>query len=216
MPRSATGRRIDAGTGADPDADAGASPDDGPLRVGPDDLTDQRPGARRDPAGVTLLELVVVLAILSLLATPAVLRYGGGGGFGAGASAQRVAALFRADLSRMRDRALFGQVRLGLEPQADGWGWRDPPQDGDADPGWRDTGTASVFEGVVLDWQIDGRPFRPPLDPDPGAAPALVIRPDGTAPALVLRIAAPMAAAGAGPAAVVCRFDGWGELVCDR
>ena len=162
----------------------------------------RRPG-RRPPRGLTLIELVVVITIMSLLATPAVLRFGGGGLFGGTPPVQRAGAQLQTELARMRDRALFGRIMLGLDPRADGWSWRER----DGEGAWQAAGggTGARIEGLALDWQLDGRPIQPRSDPE--APPALVILPDGRATPFVLRVTA-------GQTALVCRFDGWGEMAC--
>lgn len=149
----------------------------------------------RAAAGLTLIELVVVVAILGLLSLPVVLRFGGGGLFGGAAPAQRIAGRLGDDLARMRDQALFGRQVLGLGPRPDGWDWLS------LDAGTWETAEAVRFDGAALVWQVRGRPVAPREEDEP----LIVLLPDLSATPFTLRIGA------GGP---VCGFDGWGELSC--
>lgn len=70
--------------------------------------------------GLTLLELVVVVAILAVLALPVALSLGSVRDPGAGAAAH-----LAAQVADARDRAMVGGRSLVLTPRADGWDWSD-------------------------------------------------------------------------------------------
>lgn len=107
------------------------------------------PAGRRIERGVTLLELVVVMAILSVLALPAMLRFGAGV-----PAAEAVAARLDADLARLRDRALFSRQVAVMQPGPQGW-------------------DAARFDGLDLAWEVAGRPGPAPirLYPDGSGTP---------------------------------------------
>lgn len=147
-----------------------------------------RSGTGRGTDGLTLIELVVVVAILGLLALPAMLRFGGGGLFGGQPPAARVAAALTADLAHLRDRALLGRQRLELAPHDHGWSGGVVAQD-------------AGFRRLRLVWQIDG-----PTRPDEPAA--IRFLPDGRATPFSLRIEAD------GQPPLACRFEGWEGLSC--
>jgi len=149
--------------------------------------TGRRIRSGRAQAGLTLLELVIVVAILSVLALPAALRFGGGGLLGGTPAAERVAAALRADLGLLRDRALLGRAFVDLTPAPDGW-------QGGGD------GRPARFPGMRLTWRPDGT--------DPGAIRFL---PDGRGTPFALTIAPAEGAAGP---RLDCRFDGWEGLEC--
>jgi prepilin-type N-terminal cleavage/methylation domain-containing protein len=153
--------------------------------------------------GLTLIELVVVVAILGLLSVPVVVRLGGGGVFGGARPAQSAAALLGAELSQMRDRALFGRQVLGLTPGPEGWVWSVRQPDG----GWSATGSAARVSGLTLAWLVAGTPLPPPR-PGPQAdplTPPVLLMPDGRGVPFSVRMGA------GGP---VCTFDGWTDLSC--
>jgi len=157
--------------------------------------TERRPAAVA-ARGVTLIELVVVLAILSLLALPAVLRLGGGGVLGGEDPTGRVAAQLRAELGQARDRALLGARPGALAPQPDGWDWL--ARDGAG--GWAGQGAGPRFPGLVLEWELGGTRLAVP-------GPVLPVLPDGRTPPLGLRLTR-------GREARACHSDGWDELTC--
>lgn len=65
-------------------------------------------GARRNEAGMTLVELLVVLAIIAIVASASVLSFGVGAGMSAQAEARRLEARMQlaADESMLDDRAI--------------------------------------------------------------------------------------------------------------
>ncbi|PCJ04067.1 MAG: hypothetical protein COB16_11540 [Rhodobacteraceae bacterium] len=137
-------------------------------------------------AGVTLIELVVVVAVMASLVLGVTLTRGLGG-----ASGESDLMSFRATYDQARSLAVHGQVQRGLALSAKGrriaW-WR-----GD---GWQISEQLMPWRGRVS-YQIEG----------PSAAqetPDIIFLPNGQTSAFSIQFES-----------ISCRSDGWTGLICD-
>lgn len=102
--------------------------------------------AARAPRGLTLIEMLVVVAVLAVLALPLTLRLGAGGLWTLPPPPLDTAARrLITDIEAARDRALLARQAVALEPGPDGWAL---------------DGTPTLFDGVAMDWRPADQPLR--------------------------------------------------------
>lgn len=133
---------------------------------------------RRGRRGLTLIELLIVIALVAILSAGAVLV--GGGLSGRSGAADGAAARFARALSEAREAAILGRAPRGLHLQTTGWqAMRLVPGQG-----WQPEGGVVSLPGVRLGWSL---PLAP-ATPGPRDWPALVLAPDGALTPFSLRI----------------------------
>lgn len=153
---------------------------------------------RRGGGGFTLIELVVVVAIMSVLSI-SVSFSAGRSGTGAQSDAARFAALH----ARLYERAIMGRHPLAVSLSETGWQMLQP--DKDEAQSWVTVGRSGEFRGEAR-FQFSDRKFgrrtRGEL-----TTPDLVFLPNGqSTPFEVAFITARMT--------VDCVSDGWTGLIC--
>ncbi|WP_299693825.1 prepilin-type N-terminal cleavage/methylation domain-containing protein [uncultured Tateyamaria sp.] len=136
-------------------------------------------------AGVSLIELVVVVAVLAVFAVGISLVPAGSGGGGA----DKDAARFQARMAALSDRAVQGRAVLGLRITA-----RDMQPVERGTGGWRDIGPAELWGGPVTVQVTRGL----------GDAPDILLLPNGRASAFAITFGRR-----------TCRGAGWGPPQCD-
>lgn len=127
--------------------------------------------------GFTLIELLVVVTLLAILSLGAALAAGR-----RGEGAASVGDRLQTTVAQARDAALFGRVRIGLLPRADGWQLLRQR----AGEGWQALGGPVTMAGMALEWEVAGAPLALPA----GTTPPIGFGPDGRATPFALRIAA--------------------------
>lgn len=97
------------------------------------------------PRGLTLIEMLVVVAILAVLALPLTLRLGAGGLWTPPPPLDTATRRLITDIEAARDRALLARQSVTLQPAPDGW--------------QMDSDTARL-DGVTMDWRPAGETLR--------------------------------------------------------
>ena len=145
-------------------------------------------------AGITLVELLVVMSVLAVLAVGTGLAVGRPPGPG-----ENDAARFEEGFNRQRAMAIAGGERLGLRLNAKGM---QTLRLGPA--GWVETGRLRRWHGrAVMLPPAAGSPVSPPDTPE------LVFLPDGRTTAVSVGFS------GGSARAWRCESDGWTGLTCD-
>ena len=144
-----------------------------------------RPVGNDPAAGFTLIELMVVVAILAMLTTTLTLSVNR-----PGVADLSDAKRFQAVFAQLRDEAVMSQQILGL--QVDGQGFQRMRWQSGA---WDDLGASGSWSGVV---QVLQPTDRSPVE----FAPSAQIGP------LLIRFEA-------GASVQTCRTDGWAGLSCN-
>ena len=149
-------------------------------------------GHRRGEAGFSLLELMAVVAILSVLTVGAMLALGRPAP-GPGRDAATLETLFR----EMRQIAVQGQRPVGLDLTQQGWRRADP-----VPGGWTRAGREVAWAGPV------GIVALPPA-PRPGSAepPTVIFLRDGRVTPVTLQL-------GPSGTGVACATDGFAPFRC--
>lgn len=148
--------------------------------------------------GFTLIELVIVVAVVGILAVTVALSTGRSGLARGAGGEERAAQALTAAVAATRDTALLSRQTLGLRPLPDGW--EVVARSGE---GWAPSGPAGRVPGAA--WEVAGVPLLPGQASD--EAPPVLFLPDGRATPFVLRLAP-------GGVGTVCATDGWEALRC--